>query len=207
MRPLRILLMVTWLAIWAISASAQDAAAEKTPKSSGLNVAETENGGIIRWGFDLALVRVRASRRADEPARLRHYEMDVDAVPGAFGFSVYWDSPEKPWRITLKSGRALQLLSVGALLLFEKGKIARQSSVSIGIGLGLLDRFIIIGIMADLYRGVPVESLDGRNGASTAETGILAWSWGKQGETTPENVSFVVSLGLSQLFSKIGTGD
>lgn len=206
MRQLRVVVAAALVVFWASLAFAEDdaaVAAAKTPKSSGQNVVETDNGGRIRWGFDLAVVRVRSARRADEPSRLRHYEMEVDAVPGAFGFSVFWDPPGQPWRFKKTD---FQLVSVGALLLFEKGKVAKQSSLSLGVGVGFLERFIILGFLVDLYRGIPVQGADGAAGSSTAETGLFAWAWGRQGEVTPENVSFVINLGLSQLFSKIGTG-
>lgn len=189
-----------------VVATAQAQTSPKTTKSSGEDVVETDGGHKIRWGFDLSVLRVSATRRPDEPARMRHYEMDLSTVPGAFGFSVLWDPPGSPWRLKLKNKDDFQLLSVATMLLFEKGNIVPQSRISFGVGIGLLERFIILGFLVDLYRGVPAQDADGRNGRDTAETGVLAWAWGRQGEFTPENISFVINLGLSQLFTKVGTG-
>jgi hypothetical protein len=166
----------------------------------------TDDGSRISYGVDLALLRISVARRADEPARLRHYETQIETLPGEFGFFVALDPSLSPWRIANSDGDDLQLMSPTAFVLFGPESTVDQSSLSLGAGMGFLDRTLMFGLAFDLYRGMPARGVDGASKA-TAETGLVPWALAPQGEITPENVALLGSLTLGGVINRFsGSG-
>lgn len=185
-------------------------AAEPTPQSpANKTVQEVElpKGDLLHYGPTVSLLRVSALRNPGEPGRFRNYEGRYEFVPAEFGFQFLFAPHNEPWRYQLANGKKFQLLSAGGMLLarIDKDDVQR-GNLSIAATLSFFQEIIGLGVGVDLYRGVPVQGADGQSGSDTAFTGLLAWSLMRRGEVTPENVFFVVSLGLAPLVRSV-TGE
>ena len=153
--------------------------------------------GTIQYGLAFTLLRFRVTRSADEPGRNRNYVPELAAIPGPeVGFHVAFLPPYRPWRVKKTDGTWFQLMSVGVTVLAGAASKAQQGNLGIALTLGFLEERLTLGMGFDLYRGIPVA------GGGTATTGVFGWALSPRGEVTPENVFFVVGLGLDSLFSQ-----
>lgn len=190
----------------AAAVPAADAAVATSPETDH-RVQEFARGDRLRYGPTVSLVRVSALRDPAEPGRLRNYEARYEIVPAEFGFQFLFAPHNTPWRYVMKDGKQFQLLSAGGVLLarIDQDDVQR-GNLSLAITLNFFEEILGLGVGVDLYRGVPVQGADGVSGSDTAFTGLLAWSLTRRGEVTPENVFFVVTLGLEPLVRSI-TGE
>jgi hypothetical protein len=171
---------------------------------------EFANGDLLKYGPTVSLLRLSAARPSNEPARYRDYRPELRLIPPEFGLQFVYRPSTAPWRLQTTASRAtkdgtkaFQLMSVGGMLLasIDKDDI-RRGSVSLAATMTFFEDVIGLGVGVDLYRGIPVAGVGGP-GTETAYTGLLAWCFAKEGEVTPENVFFVVTLGLAPLVNAI----
>lgn len=183
------------------------AANSSKPTDKRLEELEFERGGRLKFGPTISLLRFSVARDPDEPARYRNYEPRLHFVPSEVGFQFVFQPHNGPWRIKRKKGEPFQLMSAGGMLLASVDKNdVRRGSISLAATLSFFQELVGLGVGVDLYRGIEVADVDGTPGGDTAYTGLLAWSLSPRGEVTPENVFFVVTLGLVPLVNSI-TGE
>ncbi len=161
-----------------------------------------ENGDRLHYGPTVTLLRFSVARDPDEAGRYRDYEPRWEFVPPEFGFQFVYQPHNEPWRYS-----TFQLMSVGGMLLarIDTDDVSR-GSLSLAATIGFFEETVGFALGTDLYRGLPIEGADGQSGSATAYTGLLAWSLSPQGEVTPENVFFAVTLGLQPFINAI-TGE
>lgn len=183
------------------------AAAVVPPAQSTLEEIEFRRGDKLRYGPTISLLRFSVARDRAEPGRYRNYEPQLEFIPAEFGFAFVYQPHNRPWRINRKGNGTFQLISVGGMLLtsIDKNDVSR-GSLSLAATLGFFQDIVGLGIGLDLYRGIETAGPGGAVGKDTAYTGLLAWSLSPRGEVTPENVFFVVTLGLLPLVNSI-TGE
>lgn len=159
--------------------------------------------GTLSYGLTLSLLRFRSSRAQDEPGRFRNYEPEFEFIPGEVGFQFVFKPSSRPWRLRTLDRKPFQLLSAGGLLLAGvDSQQPNRGNLSLAATLSAFDDTIGLGIGVDLYRGIPVQGADGVAGSETAYTGLLAWTAVREGELTPENFFFVVTLGLQPIVER-----
>lgn len=182
-------------------------ASAKVPDSAGAGTARTESGDEFRWGISVSAIRFRASRSAARPGRERVLEPDIRGFSGQFGFQFSWLPPGDGWRLNLADGTALQLFSVGFMILGEvNADRLEQSDMSLAFILGFLNNTVGIGVGIDLYRGIGILGQGGPS-AATAYTGVLSHLLVSEGEMTAENVVGVVFINIVGLVEAIsGSG-
>ena len=176
----------------------EEEAAEEDKRDKDSTRSHTDaDGNTWTWGLDLSLLRIGVARRSDEPARSRNFEPDVAIVPGQFGFRVLYDPAVRPFSIPGRGSDPLRLMSVAVMLLMEAQSPARQSRLSLGVGLAFFNHFITLGIAFDLYRGVPAAPVAGTDARhDTVSTGLLGWALSPEGEITAENISLVLAISV-----------
>jgi hypothetical protein len=160
-----------------------------------------ENGTLLSWGIAGSLLRFQTQRSERLPGRVRNFRPRYEFVPGEVGFQFLSEPVGVPWRIQLKNGESLQLMSWGGLLLASLGedKALERGSLSLAATIVFFKNTIGLGAGFDMYRGIPVLGADGTPGGDTAFTGVLAWAFAQEGEVTAENAFFVVTANLSKL--------
>lgn len=185
-----------------LSSAAEPASAG--PQNQTVAEVELPKGDRLHYGPTVSLLRVSSLRNPGEPGRYRNYEGRYEFVPAEFGFQFLFAPHNAPWRYKLSDGKNFQLLSAGGMLLagIDKDNVQR-GNLSLAATLSFFQEIIGLGVGVDLYRGVPVQGADGQSGSDTAFTGLLAWSLMRRGEVTPENVFFVVTLGLEPLVRSV----
>ncbi|MBX3199081.1 MAG: hypothetical protein KF850_40160 [Labilithrix sp.] len=158
--------------------------------------------GCLNYGVSFSLLRIRAERRSDEPARERNYDVKMEGVPVEFGFHFTYGPPSTPWRIGPKA-KPFQLFTVGGMLLVG---INRESdyrgNFSLGAIIGAFENAIILGVGMDLYRGIAVRGPSGP-GTETIPTGPIGWAVSRRGEVTAENVFFVVTANIGDVLKRL----
>jgi hypothetical protein len=183
---------------------AADAASPDPKKQQEI---EFENGGRLRYGLSLSLLQLSATRSSSEPGRLRNYAPRLETVPPELGFQFTYQPHSYPWRLRRKDGTSFQLMSWGGMLLAGiRNSNLEQGAIRLGATLNFFENVIGLGAGFDLYRGIPVLGADGTAGGATAYTGLLSWAIAKQGEVTPENFFFVVTLGVDPIVKAL-TGE
>lgn len=197
-----------------LAASAEKAVASAAPppaptastsaKASGPKTdeeASTERGDY-RWGLTGTLLRLRATRDWPSSALGRTHHLDLEVVPGEFGFQFTY-RPHTAWfELHKKDGRPFQLMSIGGMLLTQLNREhTARTSLTIAFTMSFLEDTLVLGVGIDLYRGIPL------TGEQTAPTGVLGWAWSRRGEFTTENFSLLVGINLAAFASRIsGTG-
>jgi hypothetical protein len=159
------------------------------------------DGSALRCGVTTTLIKLQATRRASDRARLREYEFGLAKLPLDLGFQFSYRPNLFPWRIKISDSEGFQLISIGGTLAVKMDdQISSQSEITVGVIGSFFDESVSLGIGFDLYRGIPVLGSDGvTSGAGTAPTGLLAWAWSRHGELTPENLSLLLTVNLSKL--------
>jgi hypothetical protein len=163
------------------------------------------NGSRLSWGITGSLLRFQTQRSQNLPGRNRNFRPRYEFVPGEAGFQFLVEPSSSPWRLQMKNGDTLQLMSWGGLLLASLGedKALERGSLSFGATLVFFKNAIGLGGGFDLYRGIPVQGADGAPGGDTAFTGVLAWAFAQEGEVTAENAFVVVTVNLSSLIGAL----
>jgi hypothetical protein len=183
------------------------AAAEKSAQlARPVSDSETlSNGARLSWGITGSLLRFQTQRSENLPGRSRNFRPRYEFVPGEAGFQFLVEPASSPWRLQLKNGETLQLMSWGGLLLASLGedKALERGSLSLGATLVFFRNAIGLGGGFDLYRGIPVRGADGAPGGDTAFTGVLAWALAQEGEVTAENAFVVVTVNLSSVIGAL----
>lgn len=163
---------------------------------------EFKRGDRLQYGPTVSLLRFNTSRAPDEPGSERNYEPRLELVPAEFGFQFVYEPWASPWRLVRADGKSFQLISAGGILLAQVDKNrAERGSLGLAATMSFFDQVLGLGLGVDLYRGIPTLGANGRSGGETAYTGLLAWSFARDGELTAENVFFVVTLGLQPIIS------
>ncbi len=177
------------------------AIAQTTPPSDPKLTSVTTRGGRWDWGASVSLLRIGALRDPTLPGRTHQYQTDIRPLDTQVTFQAFFHPAGTPWRRTdERTLRDFQLLSLSAFLtLGIDPQHSAQSEIALGVGLGLFENFLVLGLGFDLYRGVPVRGGDGVPGSHTASTGLLAPLTSTEGEVTPENFFFVIHLNLVSL--------
>jgi hypothetical protein len=181
---------------------AVDAAEENAKPAVPVSDSETlKDGARLSWGITGSLLRFQTQRSENLPGRNRNFRPRYEFVPGEAGFQFLVEPASFPWRLQLKNGERLQLMSWGGLLLASLGeeKALERGSLSLGATVVFFKNAIGLGGGFDLYRGIPVRGADGAPGSDTAFTGVLAWAFAQEGEVTAENAFVVVTVNLSSL--------
>lgn len=186
-------------------------AAIDTAKNSGgtsaPNSVSLRNGMTLQYGPTLSLLQYSVIRPDSEPAASRDYRPRLQFVPTTIGFQFNARPSGNPWRIQKSDGKFYQLMSFGGIFLVSVDtKDASRGALSLGATLGFFDGLLSMGLGFDLYRGIPVRGANQQAAGATAYTGVLAWAFSPRGEVTPENVFFVVSLGLEPLVTALSNG-
>lgn len=163
---------------------------------------EFKRGDRLHYGPTVSLLRFNTSRAPDEPGSERNYEPRLELVPAEFGFQFVYEPWSDPWRLMRADGKPFQLISAGGILLarLDKDK-AERGALGLAATLSFFNQVLGLGLGVDLYRGIPTLGANGQLGGDTAYTGLLAWSFARDGELTAENVFFVVTLGLQPIIS------
>ncbi|MBX3258998.1 MAG: hypothetical protein KF782_04715 [Labilithrix sp.] len=168
---------------------------------------EFENGGRLRYGLSVSLLQISATRPDDEPGRTRNYATKIEAVPPELGFQFTYQPAGHPWRLKRRDGSHFQLMSWGGMVLAGvRNSNFAQGALRLGATINFFENVIGFGAGFDLYRGIPVLGPSGVAGGETAYTGLLAWALANQGEVTPENLFFVVTLGVDPIVKAL-TGE
>lgn len=177
--------------------SAAPAAAQQSPKPSSV----TTRDGRFDWGAGVSLFRIGALRDPTLPGRTRRYETEIRPLDTQLTFQVFYHPASRPWRYTDEgTHRQFQMMSLSAFLLLGiNAQQTAQSEIAVGVGMGFLENYLVLGVGFDLYRGVPVRGGDGVPGSHTVSTGLLGPVTSSEGQLTLENIFFVIHLNLVPL--------
>jgi len=177
------------------------ARAQEPPKHGSL----TLPSGRFEWGASVSLLRIGALRDPTLPGSTRRYETDLRTLNTELTFQLFYNPASRPWRrVDEGTLRSFQVMSPTAFLTLGLNDTnLSQSAISMGVGMGFLDNYLILGIGFDLYRGIPVQGGSGSPGGSTANTGLLSLVTSSEGEFTPENIFFVIHLNLLPLARRV----
>lgn len=172
-----------------------------TTTTTTTTTATFTNKSTLSYGVTLSLLQFSVARRADQPARLRDYQPQLQVLPVEIGFQFVYGPQYTPWRFTTSDrSKPFQLMTVGGAVLTRiQNEGLSQGNISLAAELGFFENTISIGIGFDLYRGIPTLNGSGVAGGATAYTGLLAAAFAKEGEVTPENVFVLLSFSLSKL--------
>lgn len=163
------------------------------------------NGARLSWGVTGSLLRFRTERNPNLPGGDRNFRPRFEFVPAEAGFQFLSEPDGLPWRLQLKDGGSVQIVSWGGMLLAGLGEDSdvERGNLSLAATLAFFDNTIGLGAGFDLYRGIPVLGADGTSGGDTAFTGALAWALSPEGEVTAENAFLVVTINLSTLIDAV----
>jgi hypothetical protein len=175
-----------------------------SPASSGAGVV-LSTGERLSWGVTGSLLRFRTERNPDLPGRSRNFRPRFELIPAEAGFQFLSEPDGLPWRLQLKDGGSVQIVSWGGMLLFGLGQDSdvERGNLSLAATLAFFENTIGLGAGFDLYRGIPIQGADGTSGGDTAFTGVLAWALAPEGEVTAENAFAVVTVNLTKLIDAI----